>query len=319
MENLVILNRLLCQPEAIMRHKSEILNVLEAFTDHFSDPSKKLGSNDSDDMRSLYCILRTASPHDVELLCARMIKILLRKTGNRTVIGAFGMSSIVKALLRQSERLTPPAAELGNVVLNACYISENDNIRLFLEEGGLPPLLTLLRSRDVKVQGSALGALQGICYVQYGRQALRQIIDAIPKICLFLNSDDDIVRARAVGTIHNISADSLSIYYIRETNCISSLIALLHDHSPDICHAAAGTIQNLSREVCSKDLILSSGAVPYLSDLLCGDNVDCQIAAVGALLNLLSGESRESNAALRILLTEGVALGAIKTSLFEST
>lgn len=318
MEHLVILNRLLCQPEAILRHKSAILSALEAFTDYYSEPSKKL-SSDPDDMRSLFGVIRNVAPHDIELLSARSIKILLRKSSNRTSVGKFGMNCIVKALMRQSERLTPPAAELGNVVLNACYACENDNIGIFLDEGGLVPLLSLLRSRDVKVQGSALGALQGICYVQPGRQALRQIPDAIAKISSFLESDDDIVRARAAGTIHNISADSLSIYSVREANCLSSLITLLRDHSPDVCHAAAGTIQNMSREVSSKETILSAGAVSYLADLLCGDNVDCQVAAVGALLNLLSGDSRESNDALRTLLTDGVALGAIRNSVFEIT
>ena len=85
------------------------------------------------------------------------------------------------------------------------------------------------------------------------------------------------MRARATGTIHNLSADTASIAILRDTGCIPNLVSCLRDTSPEICQAATGALQNLSREVLSRDLILQEGAVPLLTDLLFGNDIRCQV------------------------------------------
>lgn len=97
------------------------------------------------------------------------------------------------------------------------------------------------------------------------------------RISELLNSTDEIIRARAVGCIHNISADSVSISMLREANSIPSLIQMLREHSPEICQAAAGTLQNLSREVTARNLILAGNATPLLLDLLFSNDPKCQV------------------------------------------
>ena len=88
-------------------------------------------------------------------------------------MGRMGMQLLVGALQRQAQCQTSAAAELGNVVINTCY-NGSANVRLFIDCGGLPPLLHLLRTKDINVVQSVLGALQGICFVPYGRQYVRE-------------------------------------------------------------------------------------------------------------------------------------------------
>lgn len=85
------------------------------------------------------------------------------------------------------------------------------------------------------------------------------------------------MRARAVGTIHNLSVDVVSIAPIVECQCIGALTSLLRDPSIEICRAAAGTIQNLSRDISVRADIVNTGAVDYLSDLLFANDITCQV------------------------------------------
>jgi hypothetical protein len=94
----------------------------------------------------------------------------------------------------------------------------------------------------------------------------------------FLSSSDELVRARAVGCIHNMSADVVSISLLREIGSITPLLCLLRDHSPEVCQAAAGTLQNMSRETRSRTLILDANATPLLLDLLFSADITCQVS-----------------------------------------
>jgi hypothetical protein len=68
-------------------------------------------------------------------------------------------------------------------------------------------------------------------------------------VATMLSSTDELVRARAVGCVHNISADTVALMVLREVGCIPALVSLLREHSPEVCQAAAGALQNMSRYV----------------------------------------------------------------------
>ena len=174
MESFNAFNRILSQPDATTRNKEALLLALQAFSDTFVDPETKFGKqNEADNLKPLLSLIMHDIPIDIEILAAKVIKILLRKPQNRVTLGRSGVGSIVRALHRQEERLTSSAAEIGNVVLNTCY--EGDNIDSFIEENGIPPLLNLLYSNDDKVIASALGAIQGLCFISSGRRAIRSV------------------------------------------------------------------------------------------------------------------------------------------------
>lgn len=150
------------------------------------------------------------------------------------------------------------------------------------------------------------------------------------------------MRARAVGAVHNLSVDVVSIAPIVECRCIPALVAMLRDPSIEICRAATGTIQNLSRDISVRASIVDSGALDYLSDLLFANDITCQVflqyygglvsvayscdislfyqvAAVGTILNIVGSTLRtpEEHQQLRQALSDGVALGAIRSCVFD--
>lgn len=216
---------------------------------------------------------------------------------------------------RQTQKVTAATAEIGNVTVNCCY--DGANVTQFLEEGGVAPLIILLRSRDTAVQASILGALQGVCYVSWGRHAIMSDPSTIMIIGRFLLADDEFVRTRAIGVIHNLSADISAIPIIRDSMCISPIISLLSDPLSEVVQAAAGALQNISREDSSRIFMLDQGAVPKLLNILFGSNTQSQICAVGALLNLLGPQlgDRET-AALCQLLSDGIVLGSMQSAIF---
>jgi len=55
-------------------------------------------------------------------------------------------------------------------------------------------------------------------------------------------------------------------------------VSLLTDSSVEVCQAAAGALQNMSREVSARELIMSGGAIPPLCDLLFGNDILCQVS-----------------------------------------
>lgn len=96
---------------------------------------------------------------------------------------------------------------------------------------------------------------------------------------MLLKSEDPMVRARSVGIFHNLSVDIVSIIPITATGCLSVLASLLRDNSADICTAAVGTLQNLSRDSTTRDVLIQMGAIDYVSDLLFASDVTCQVTA----------------------------------------
>jgi hypothetical protein len=185
MEALVLINRMISQPDGLSRNRDALKTHLEGFCEACSDPSSAASSEmmevaAADDLKPLLGTLGgvggsgTATsaeiPAELEILVARTLRILLRKASNRGSLGKFGIKCIVRSVIKQTQKLTAAAAEVGNVVLNACY--NGANVASYVEEGGVPPLLLLLRSRDLAVQASVLGALQSVCYVSYGRHSI---------------------------------------------------------------------------------------------------------------------------------------------------
>jgi hypothetical protein len=77
-----------------------------------------------------------------------------------------------------------------------------------------------------------------------------------------------------------------SFIFPGELDGIAPTIAMLRGTDPSVVLAATGAIQNLAREVKSRQIILDGGAVEPLIDILFCDDVQTQATAAGALLNV---------------------------------
>lgn len=311
---------ILLKPNGITTYQADLVALLIAFNDAHMNPLCKFeNGNESDEMRPIYSALAENDRLDteLELHLLRLVKIPLRKQSNRSQIGKHGLNSLIRALRRQSIIHYINASEVVNAILNACYNGEN--VGLFVENGGVEPLVQLLCLKDSSILSSVLGAIQGICYVPLGRLEVRRY-DIIPTIVNCLTITNELVRARAVGCIHNISADSSAIPILRVSGCIPYLCVLLREYSPEVCQAAAGAIQNISREAESRQIFQDICCVPMLIDLIFSNDVKCQVAAIGAVLNILGPDlTTESYASLREALTEGLIIGILQSCIFDSS
>ena len=246
-------------------------------------------------------------------------KVLLRKQSNRSGLGATGVEAL--GLLVSIAWTNEIAAEGSNALLNMCY--DANNVSLLVDRVGVKFIIKFLHSKDVDVQASAAGALQSICFQYMGRSAAKDH-DVIKALVPLLASENHKVRDRTIGCLHNLSSDSTSIREIRELGALPGLVSMLSTCTPSACTAAAGTIQNISREPLSRDLLLQNhpNVIEALSNLLFGSDVQGQANAVGALMNLIGptmegGNNTTNRKAFKELLSQSIAIGTVWQSVFE--
>lgn len=310
MSFLVQINRLISLPNGIMENKVNICRLVTEFVNEDESGNAVGSANGVDEMRPLLAILRTGAPGEFEVLFARILKILLRRQVNREALGKQGITCVIHSLTRQVTEIGTAATEIGNMLLNAFY--HQANVSLFVAEGGLPPLISLLRvSIDHNVLASVLGAMQGVCFTRQGKVAFRSekevcnctlfscrssndnCVKAVLRIVELLNPPMAIgqpataaaydiilvVRARAIGTLHNLSTDPVCLPMLVESGCIAPLVKCLRDSQCEVCHSAAGSLQNLARGPpgIREQVLEEEGLLVGLSDLLHSGDVKCQV------------------------------------------
>lgn len=172
MERLLIINRLLSQPDGLNRNFDTLLHEMKLFVECFNSPLVEC-PQENQELRPLLVSLEEDIPVEIEIYIAKIIKILLRNPLNRRSLGKSGILSIIKSLIRHTRNIRGIiTGEIGNVALNACYNGEN--VDLFIELGGVEPLCFLLLVNDLNIIPCVLGAIQGICYIPAGRIIIRR-------------------------------------------------------------------------------------------------------------------------------------------------
>ena len=177
------LNQLLSHPDALKFNGEKLVTVCHQLIEKYEIQKAALTheeNNFNDELRPLLSTIKGILPNELDLLLLKTLKLLLRKPCNRLSLSKFGIGYIVAVLNNQTRSKPLQAAEVCSIILNACY--EASNVRLFLEEGGLSRVLQFLGNSginstdpvsiaiDPRLLASALGALQGICFIPIGRQ-----------------------------------------------------------------------------------------------------------------------------------------------------
>lgn len=176
-DSLTSINVLLNQPNTFQRNLDSIIELSTNFIEIYEAKDSSYGDKSkADELRPLLAIISDSSitvPIQIDIILARILKVLLRKSVNRIALGKYGISAMIKSIQRiQNGQNMVAAAEMCNVVLNACY--DGINVQLLIEQDGISPMIRLLKSNDHMILSSVLGVLQGLCYVPFGRQTIRQ-------------------------------------------------------------------------------------------------------------------------------------------------
>eukprot|EP01025_Chloroclados_australasicus_P029931 TRINITY_DN2991_c1_g3_i1.p1 TRINITY_DN2991_c1_g3~~TRINITY_DN2991_c1_g3_i1.p1 ORF type:complete len:783 (-),score=114.99 TRINITY_DN2991_c1_g3_i1:1875-4223(-) len=141
---------------------------------------------------------------------------------------------------------TPSQPGSGGVARRACDAITNmahENIKiksLVKEQGGIPPLVNLLESLDVKVQRAAAGALRTLAFKNEENKQRIVECGALPTLIQMLWSDDPCTHYEAVGVIGNLVHSSSDIKrQVLEAGALQPVIHLLSSSCTDSQREAA--------------------------------------------------------------------------------
>ncbi|XP_065034862.1 ARM REPEAT PROTEIN INTERACTING WITH ABF2-like isoform X2 [Musa acuminata AAA Group] len=164
---------------------------------------------------------------------------------------------------------------------------ENSNIKTSVRiEGGIPPLVELLKSTDAKVQRAAAGALRTLSFKNYSNK--NQIVDcnALPTLILMLQSEDAAIHYEAVGVIGNLvhSSPNIKKEVLRAGALQPPVIGLLSSCCTESQREAALLLgQFASADSDCKVHIVQRGAVRPLIEMLQSPDIQLKAMSVFAL------------------------------------
>jgi hypothetical protein len=278
-------------------------------------------------LRIIFNYIRNEIDCEIGILLCKTLQILCNQQLQRQILAKdiYCIESISIALKRLTSEYNTALVQnyLKEIIIVITLLCcEEDYIHNIISfDAIISSLVFLLKTnQDATLLEVLLSSLQAICCKLEGKRQLLSLDSTIiHRIATHLSSHIPTIRARACGILHNISVDSQFISILREGNIIALLSTLLQDNDMDTLRAVVGTLQNLSRELSSRNIIVNIPCIiEGLIDLVLGADVLCQTAAIGAILNIMSpGLSTSDNTALRLLLTDALVIGVVKSSLFD--
>lgn len=163
---------------------------------------------------------------------------------------------------------------------------ENNGIKSKVrQEGGVPPLVALLRSADPKVQRAVAGTLRTLAFKNEENKNLIVELGALPVLIQMLHSHDSTIHYEAVGVIGNLVHSSQGIKRrVLEEGALQAVINLLSSPCPDSQREAALLLgQFATAEGDYKSKIVQRGAVGPLIEMLGAGDAQLREMAAFAL------------------------------------
>ncbi|CAG8559530.1 16511_t:CDS:2, partial [Gigaspora rosea] len=171
-----------------------------------------------------------------------------------------------------------------------------ENKSKIAKSGALVPLTRLARSKDMRVQRNATGALLNMTHSDENRQQLVNA-GAIPVLVSLLNSPDTDVQYYCTTALSNIAVDAMNRKKLAssETRLVQSLIGLMDSTSLKVQCQAALALRNLAsdgniylaNEACAfVVVILRSRGLPPLLRLLQSSFLPLILSSVACIRNI---------------------------------
>ncbi|XP_008654779.3 ARM REPEAT PROTEIN INTERACTING WITH ABF2 isoform X3 [Zea mays] len=202
------------------------------------------------------------------------------------VVDAGALPPLVKLLKRQKN--TTNSRVVNSVIKRAAdaitnLAHENSNIKTSVRmEGGIPPLVQLLESQDLKVQRAAAGALRTLAFKNDENKTQIVQCNALPTLILMLRSEDAAIHYEAVGVIGNLVHSSPKIKKeVLNAGALQPVIGLLSSCCTESQREAALLLgQFASADSDCKVHIVQRGAVCPLIEML--QSADVQLREMSA-------------------------------------
>jgi hypothetical protein len=118
---------------------------------------------------------------------------------------------------------------------------ENNDIKNKVrQEGGVPPLVSLLHSIDPKVQRAVAGSLRTLAFKNEDNKQIIVELGSLPLLIQMLRAEDSTIHYEAVGVIGNLVHSSPAIKRrVLEEGALQPVINLLSSPCPDSQREAA--------------------------------------------------------------------------------
>lgn len=225
--------------------------------------------------------------HEVEKGSAFALGLLAVKPEHQQlIVDAGALSHLVDLLRRHKDGSTSRSVNgvirrAADAITNLAH--ENSSIKTRVRmEGGIPPLVELLESRDIKVQRAAAGALRTLAFKNDDNK--NQIVEcnALPTLILMLRSEDAAIHYEAVGVIGNLVHSSPNIKKeVLLAGALQPVIGLLRSCCSESQREAALLLgQFAATDSDCKVHIVQRGAVQPLIEML--QSPDAQLREMAA-------------------------------------
>ncbi|CAN6360217.1 unnamed protein product [Urochloa humidicola] len=225
--------------------------------------------------------------HEVEKGAAFALGLLAVKPEHQQlIVDAGALPPLVNLLKRQKN--TTNSRVVNSVIKRAAdaitnLAHENSNIKTSVRmEGGIPPLVELLESQDLKVQRAAAGALRTLAFKNDENKAQIVQCNALPTLILMLRSEAAAIHYEAVGVIGNLVHSSPNIKKeVLNAGALQPVIGLLSSSCTESQREAALLLgQFASADSDCKVHIVQRGAVRPLIEML--QSADVQLREMSA-------------------------------------
>lgn len=224
--------------------------------------------------------------HEVEKGSAFTLGLLAVKPDHQQLIVDAGALPHLVALLKRNKNgvsryVHGVIRRAADAITNLAH--ENSSIKSCVRiEGGIPPLVELLDSTDIKVQRAAAGALRTLAFKNDENK--NQIVEcnALPTLILMLRSEDPAIHYEAVGVIGNLVHSSPNIKKeVLDAGALQPVIGLLSSCCSESQREAALLLgQFAAADSVCKVHIVQRGAVPPLIEML--QSPDTQLKEMSA-------------------------------------
>lgn len=189
--------------------------------------------------------------------------------------------------------------------------THEDNKATIARSGALQPLTKLAKSKDMRVQRNATGALLNMthsgmyCIFQAGNGSNKVIDDnrqqlvnagAIPVLVQLLSSSDVDVQYYCTTALSNIAVDASNRAKLAQTEgrLVGSLVHLMDSSSPKVQCQAALALRNLASDERYQLEIVRARGLPSLLRLLQSSYLPLILSAVACIRNISIHPANES-------------------------
>lgn len=238
---------------------------------------------------------KTPGVEEVERDICFILGLMAIKTEHQAVICDMNALPTLVAIIKRYATLASATGTLAGSSSQTCrraadaitnLAHENNSIKTRVrQEGGIPPLVSLLKTMDPKVQRAVAGTLRTLAFKNEENKILIVGQGALRTLIQMLYSEDTSIHYEAVGVIGNLVHSSQNIKHrVLEEGALQAVINLLSSPCPDSQREAALLLgQFATAEGDYKVKIVQRGAVAPLIDMLSAHDPQLKEMAAFAL------------------------------------